>query len=107
MAFECKRVAGRPIMADTDPNPVVSIDPQYLRTAEVVERAPSERSKHDTIDTILDWLADPVRNMPTLVGGVDEFAWRLLAARFPLFASTLHIRTLPPQYLRVNLVLWP
>ena len=61
-------------MAEADRNPVVSIDPQYLVTAEVVERAPTERSKHDTIDTILDWLADPVRNIPTVVSGFDEFA---------------------------------
>jgi hypothetical protein len=56
-------------MADADRKPVVSIDPQYLLTAEVVERAPAERSKHDTIDTILDWLADPVRHMPRWSAG--------------------------------------
>jgi adenylate cyclase len=106
MAFESKRVGGRPIMADADRNPVVSIDPQYLVTAEVVERAPTERSKHDTIDTILDWLADPVRNIPTVVGGFDEFAWRILAAGFPLLRTTLHIRTLHPQYLGVSFVWW-
>jgi adenylate cyclase len=106
MAFESKRVGGRPIMADADRNPVVSIDPQYLVTAEVVERAPTERSKHDTIDTILDWLADPVRNIPTVVSGFDEFAWRILAAGFPLLRTTLHIRTLHPQYLGVSFVWW-
>ena len=93
-------------MADADRNPVVSIDPQYLVTAEVVERAPTERSKHDTIDTILDWLADPVRNIPTVVSGFDEFAWRILAAGFPLLRTTLHIRTLHPQYLGVSFVWW-
>ena len=36
-------------MADADRNPVVSIDPQYLVTAEVVERAPTERSKHHSV----------------------------------------------------------
>ena len=59
-------------MADADPNPMVSIDPQYLRTVEVVERAPTERPKHDTIDTILDWLAGPVRNMILLTSKDDK-----------------------------------
>jgi adenylate cyclase len=89
-----------------DQKPVVSIDPRYLLTAEVVERAPAERSKFDTIETILDWLADPVRHMPSLVGGFDEFAWRIRAAGFPLLRTTLHVRTLHPQYLGASFVWW-
>ncbi|MBX9823919.1 MAG: hypothetical protein K2Y27_02890 [Xanthobacteraceae bacterium] len=57
-------------MADADRKPVVGIDPQYLLTAQVVERPPAERPKHETIDTILDWLADPARQMPLLVSGL-------------------------------------
>jgi hypothetical protein len=35
-------------MADANEKPMVSIDPQYLLTGDVVERPPDERPKHDT-----------------------------------------------------------
>jgi hypothetical protein len=46
-------------MDDADEKPMVSIDPRYLLTGDVVERRPDERPKHDTIEAILDWLAGP------------------------------------------------
>ena len=76
-------------MADADRNPIVSIDPRYLLTGEVVERPPAERPKHDTIEAILDWLAGPAQQIPSLSGAFDEFAWRMLAAGFPLLRTTL------------------
>ena len=93
-------------MADVDRNPIVSIDPQYFPTGEVVERPPSERRKHDTIDTILDWLAGPAGAIPSLIEEFDEFAWRMLAAGFPLLRTTFHLRTLHPQYLGATFVWW-
>ena len=93
-------------MADSDRKPIVSIDPQYLQTADIVERPPAERPTHDTIDAIIDWLADTARQIPSLVSGFDEFAWRILAAGFPLLRTTLHVRTLHPQYLGASLVWW-
>ena len=60
-------------MADPDRKPVVSIDPQYLQTADIVERPPAERPKHDNIDAIIDWLASAARQIP-LVNGFDEFS---------------------------------
>jgi adenylate cyclase len=47
-----------------------------------------------------------VRHMPLLINGFDEFAWRLLAAGFPLLRTTLHVRTLHPQYLGASFVWW-
>jgi adenylate cyclase len=36
----------------------------------------------------------------------DEFAWRLLAAGVPLLESTLHIRTIHPQFLGCTIEWW-
>ena len=55
-------------MADADEKPIVSIDPQYLLAGDVVERPPDERPKHDTIEAILDWLAGPAQQIPSLSG---------------------------------------
>ena len=93
-------------MADVDRSPIVSIDQQYFPTGEVVERPPSERPKHDTIDAIIDWLGGPAGQIPSLTEEFDEFAWRMLAAGFPLLRTTFHLRTLHPQYLGATFVWW-
>ena len=93
-------------MADVDRSPIVSIDPQYFPTGEVVERPPSERPKHDTIDAIIDWLGGPAGQIPSLIEEFDEYAWRMLAAGFPLLRTTFHLRTLHPQYLGATFVWW-
>jgi adenylate cyclase len=93
-------------MSDADRKPAVGIDPRYLLTAGVVERPAAERPKHQNVDTILGWLADPARQMALLVEGFDEFAWRLLAAGFPLLRTTFHVRTLHPQYLGAAFIWW-
>src|SRR5262249_26477224 len=51
-------------MADAVRNPLVSIDPRYFLTGDVVERPPAERPKHDTIEAIIDWLARPAQHIP-------------------------------------------
>ena len=76
-------------MADAVRNPLVNIDPRYFLTGDVVERPPAERPKHDTIDAIIDWLAGPAQHIPSLVSEFDEYAWRMLAAGFPLLRATL------------------
>jgi len=86
-------------MADADEKPMVSIDPRYLLTGDVVERPPD-----DTIEAILDWLAGPAQQIPSLSGAFDEFALRMLAAGFPLLRTTLHTRTLHPQSLGASFV---
>jgi adenylate cyclase len=93
-------------MADAVRNELVSIDPRYFLTGDVVERAPAERPKHDTIDAIMDWLAGPAQHIPSLVSEFDEYAWRMLAAGFPLLRATLYLRTLHPQYLGATFVWW-
>jgi adenylate cyclase len=93
-------------MADAGPKPIGSIDPRYLLTGEVVERPPAERPKHDTIDSIIDWLTGPALEIPTMVGEFDEFSWRMLAAGFPLLRTTFHLRTLHPQYLGATFIWW-
>ena len=93
-------------MADAVRNPLVNIDPRYFLTGDVVERAPAERPKHDTLDAIMDWLAGPAQHIPSLVSEFDEYAWRMLAAGFPLLRATLELRTLHPQYLGARYVWW-
>jgi adenylate cyclase len=93
-------------MADVDRSPIVSIDPQYFPTGEVVERPPSERPKNDTLDAIIDWLGGPAGQIPSLTEEFDEFAWRMLVAGFPLLRMTFHLRTLHPQYLGATFVWW-
>ena len=51
------------MMADANEKPMVSIDPRYLLTGDVVDRPRDERPKHDTIETILDWLAGPAQQI--------------------------------------------
>jgi adenylate cyclase len=93
-------------MADAIQNPLVNIDPRVFVTGDVVERPPAERPKHDTIDAIIDWLAGPAQHIPLLVREFDEYAWRMLAAGFPLLRATLHLHTLHPQYLGATFIWW-
>jgi hypothetical protein len=41
----------------------------------------------------MDWLAGPARLVPSLIEEFDEFAWRMVAAGFPLLGATLQLRT--------------
>jgi adenylate cyclase len=93
-------------MADAGRSPTVSIDPQYFPPGEVVERPPAERPKRDTIDAIIEWLGGPAGQIPSLIEEFDEFAWRMLAAGFPLLRATFHLRTLHPQYLGATFIWW-
>jgi adenylate cyclase len=93
-------------MSEADRKLIVSVDPRYFPTGEVVELPPAERPKHDTIDAIIDWLGGPAGQLPSLIGEFDEFAWRMLAAGFPLLRTTFHLRTLHPQYLGATFVWW-
>src|SRR5260370_32974816 len=71
-----------------------------------MERAVGERRQQDTMEAIIDWLAGPAQHSPLLLDEFDEFAWRMLAAGFPLLRATLHLRTLHPQYLGATFVWW-
>jgi adenylate cyclase len=82
------------------------LDERLFPTGDVLERRVSERPQHQTLETIIDWLAGPVLHAPSLIGEFDEFAWRLLGAGFPLLRVTLQLRTLHPQYLGANFVWW-
>ncbi len=87
-------------------DPIDGLDPRYFQIGDVVERPPADRPQHDTIEAIIDWLAGPAQHVPSLSGEFDEFAWRMLAAGFPLLRATLQLRTLHPQYLGANFVWW-
>ena len=93
-------------MDDPDRDPIDGLDPRYFQIGDVVERPLAERRQHDTIEAIIDWLAGPAQHIPTLSHEFDEFAWRMLAAGFPLLRATLQLRTLHPQYLGANFVWW-
>lgn len=89
-----------------DQSPVSEIDPSYIRTTEIVERPPGERPTRDTIGAIAEWLIGPALQIETGAQAVDEFAWRILAAGFPLARLTLHSGTLHPQFLGTSLIWW-
>jgi hypothetical protein len=79
-------------------DPTTNLDPRYFPTGAVVERPIAQRPKHDTVDGIIEWLSGPAQHIPSLGDEFDEFAWRMLAAGFPLLRATLQLRTLHPQY---------
>ena len=93
-------------MAEADRDPTANHDPRYFPTGAVIERPVGERPKHDTVDGIIEWLAGPAQHIPSLGDEFDEFAWRMLAAGFPLLRATLQLRTIHPQYLGANFVWW-
>jgi adenylate cyclase len=93
-------------MTVADRDPIDGLDPRYFQIAEVIERPLAERPQHDTIEAIVDWLAGPAQHVPTFAREFDEFAWRMLAAGFPLLRATFQLRTLHPQYLGASFVWW-
>lgn len=87
-------------------NPSNRLDERLFPTVDVLERPAAERPQHETLESIMDWLAGPARLVPSLIEELDEFAWRMVAAGFPLLRITLQLRTLHPQYLGANFIWW-
>ena len=87
-------------------SPSSEVDRAYFSTSEVVERLPAERPKQDTVEAIADWLVGPALKSESGARVIDEFAWRMLAAGFPLLRVTLHSATLHPQFLGTFFVWW-
>src|SRR5258706_3656305 len=78
----------------------------YIHTTEIVERPAADRPLRDTVDAIADWLLGPALQLATGAQAVDEFAWRMLAAGFPLARLTVHSGMLHPQFLGTSLIWW-
>src|SRR6516165_8207488 len=95
-------------MATASRNPSNGLDERLFPPIQVLERPVGERPQHETLEGIMDWLAGPAQQVgvPSLIGEFDEFAWRMLAAGFPLLRATLQLRTLHPQYLGATFVWW-
>jgi adenylate cyclase len=95
------------IEAATAPNrsPIV-VEGRTAMTVAVVERPVAERPTHDTIDGIAEWLIGGARRIAEPAGAVDEYAWRLLAAGFPVLRVSLHGGTLHPQFLGAAFIWW-
>jgi adenylate cyclase len=87
-------------------NPLGGIVQSYIHTTEIVERPAADRPLRDTVDAIADWLLGPALQVATGAQAVDEFAWRMLAAGFPLARLTVHSGTLHPQFLGTSLIWW-
>ena len=79
---------------------------RYIHTTEIFERPAAERPRWDTVDAIADWLLGPALQVATVAQAVDEYAWRMLAAGFPLARLTVHSGTLHPQFLGTSLTWW-
>ena len=82
------------------------IDQSYIHTAEIVERPLAERPVHETVDAIAEWLSGPALQAATAAQAIDELAWRMLAADFPLARLTVHSGTLHPQFLGTSITWW-
>src|SRR5215467_5628486 len=78
----------------------------YLHTTEIVERPAADRPLVDTVEAIADWLLGPALQVATAAQAIDELAWRILAAGFPLARLTVHSGTLHPQFLGTSLTWW-
>lgn len=83
-----------------------AIDPSYIYTIEIVERPAPERPARDTIGGIAEWLIGPALDVATGAQAIDELAWRILAAGFPLARLTLHSGVLHPQFLGTSFIWW-
>lgn len=81
-------------------------DRQGFRTTEIVERPLAQRPAHDTVDGIIDWLSGAALQVTSGAQVVDELAWRLLAAGYPLLRFSVHSGTLHPQFLGTSLMWW-
>jgi adenylate cyclase len=84
----------------------VQVDQRYLHTVETYKRPVDERPVRDTVDGIITWLVGRARRIDDPLHVFDEFAWRLIAAGFPILRMTLHARTLHPQYLGTSVRWW-
>jgi len=86
-------------MATASSNPSTGLDERLFPPIQVLERPLRERPQHETLERIMDWLAGSAQRVgvPSIIGEFDEFAWRMLAAGFPLLRATLQLRTLHPQ----------
>ncbi|MGA8693493.1 MAG: hypothetical protein WB689_06530 [Xanthobacteraceae bacterium] len=88
----------------TSETPIV--EGRTVVTAETVERPPSERPTHDSINGIADWMIGSARRITSGVAAIDEFSWRLYAAGLPLLRVSLHVGTVHPQYLGAAIIWW-
>jgi adenylate cyclase len=93
-------------MANTEQSAARGIVQSYIHTTEIVERPVADRPLRDTIEAIGDWLLGPALQAATGAQAVDEFAWRMLAAGFPLARLTVHSGMLHPQFLGTSLIWW-
>src|SRR6516225_8406774 len=83
-------------MDDEATSETLIVEGRTVVTAETVERPPSERPAHDSINGIADWMIGPARRITSGTAAIDEFSWRLYAAG----------RTLHPQYLGAAIIWW-
>lgn len=87
---------------ETAPRPDASIvspsGPGVLRAVRLIARPPGERPSARNLAEITGWLLGPARALAGPCELVDELSWRLLGAGLPVARTTVHIRTLHPQF---------
>jgi adenylate cyclase len=97
---------GNSMTDTTRRSPAGGVVQSYIHTTEIVERPVGDRPLRDSRQSIADWLLGPGLQVATGAQAVDEFAWRVLAAGFPLARLTVHSGTLHPQFLGTSLIWW-
>jgi adenylate cyclase len=95
-------IPSRPVSSQ----PGIIVEGETVVTTEIVERPPSERPLHDSVDYNPQWLIGDARQLATATRALDEYAWRLHAAGLPVLRVTFHTGTLHPQFLGAAYVWW-
>lgn len=92
-------------MGEAEPSSLI-IEGRNVIVTEVVQRPVEQRSRYDTIGSIIDWLIGDARQINSFAQTIDELSWRLVAAGLPLLRVNLRGGTLHPQFLGAVYVWW-
>src|SRR6516225_3636864 len=91
---------------DNEATSETHVEGRTVVTIETVERPPSERPVHDSINGIADWIIGPARRIRSGAAAIDELSWRLCAAGIPLLRVSVNVGTLHPQYIGAAITWW-
>ena len=87
-------------------SPQIGVEGETIFTVNTVERPPDQRPGPCSVESIAEWLIVAARRIEVPAQAFDEYAWRLLAAGFPLLRVTIHAGTLHPQFLGSTFIWW-
>ncbi len=92
-------------MAEKSPRSYI-VHGENIITEAVYQRPIGERPASDSLEGIQHWLMTDARAEASFMRVIDELAWRLLAAGYPLIRVSLHGGTLHPQFRNAAYLWW-